>query len=88
MQDITAMKVPDKYEPKNPDEFRTFDDAVIRILPIPASKFTRKSHVKEPAKKRAKKDQRTRRCPQFWRRGFKPLTIRAAPHHGQAADLR
>ena len=55
MQDITAMKVPDKYEPKNPDEFRTFDDAVTRILSVPASKVQKKIARKKARKKRAKK---------------------------------
>ena len=55
MQDITAMKVPDKYEPKSTDEFRTFDDAVTRILSVPASKVQKKIASKKARKKRAKK---------------------------------
>jgi len=55
MQGINTMKVPDKYEPKNPDEFRTFDDAVGRILSVPASKVQNKIASKKARKKRAKK---------------------------------
>lgn len=40
-----AMKVPEKYEPKNPDEFRTFDDAVTRILSVPASKVPKENRT-------------------------------------------
>ena len=50
-----AMKVPEKYEPKNPDEFRTFDDAVSRILSVPALKVQKKIARKKARKKRAKK---------------------------------
>jgi hypothetical protein len=42
MQGITAMKVPDKYEPKSLDELRTFDDAMTRILSVPASEIQEK----------------------------------------------
>lgn len=55
MQDITAMKVPDKYEPKSPDEFRVFDDAVSRILSVPASRVQQKIANKKARNKRAKK---------------------------------
>jgi hypothetical protein len=55
MQVITAMKVPDKYEPKNQDEFRTFDDAMTRILSVPASEVQKKIAKKKARKKRAKK---------------------------------
>ena len=58
MQDITAMKVPDKYEPKSPDEFRTFDDVVGRILSVPASKVQQKIARKKARKKRAKTSER------------------------------
>ena len=49
------MKVPEKYEPKNADEFRVFDDAVTRILSVPASKVQKKIASKKARKKRAKK---------------------------------
>jgi hypothetical protein len=55
MQVITAMKIPDKYEPKNPDEFRTFDDAMTRILSVPASEVQEQIAKKKARKKRAKK---------------------------------
>ena len=58
MQDINAMKVPDKYEPKSPDEFRVFDDAVSRILSVPASKVQQKIARKKARKKRAKTSER------------------------------
>lgn len=58
MQVSTVMKVPDKYEPKNPDEFRTFDDAVSRILSAPASKIQKKIARKKARKKRAKTSER------------------------------
>lgn len=53
MQDITAMKVPGKYEPKSLDEFKAFDDAVTRILSVPASRVQDKI-AKKTRKKRAK----------------------------------
>jgi hypothetical protein len=52
---IEVMKIPDKYEPKNPDEFRTFDDAMTRILSVPASEVQKKIASKKARKKRAKK---------------------------------
>lgn len=36
------MKVPDKYEPKNADEFGTFDRAMTRLLAVPAKELQRK----------------------------------------------
>jgi hypothetical protein len=55
MQDISTMKVPDKYEPKSPDEFRVFDDAVGCILSVPASKVQKKIARKKARNERAKK---------------------------------
>ena len=52
------MKVPEKYEPKSPDEFRVFDDAVTRILSVPASKVQQKIARKKARKKRAKTSER------------------------------
>ena len=52
------MKVPDKYEPKNANEFRTFDDAVTRILSVPASRVQQKIARKKARKKRAKTSER------------------------------
>lgn len=46
-----AMEVPEKYEPKNPDEFRTFDEAVTRILSVPASKVQKKIGRKKAPQK-------------------------------------
>ncbi len=40
MQGITAMKVPDKCEPKNSDEFGTFDRTMTKLL---ADEFSAKS---------------------------------------------
>jgi ribosomal protein S17E len=53
MQGITAMKVPDKYEPKNTDEFGTFDRAVTRLMSIPVSEVKRRvaKHKKRKKKK-------------------------------------
>ena len=48
------MKVPENYEPKSKDEFRTFDNAVSRILSVPASKVQKKIASKKARKKRAK----------------------------------
>lgn len=50
-----TMKVPDKYEPKSPDEFRTFNDAMTRILSVPASEVQKHTTKKKARKKRAKK---------------------------------
>ena len=55
MQGITAMKVPDKYEPKNADEFGTFDRAMDKILAIPAGYVQKQIKKKKARKKRAKK---------------------------------
>ena len=52
MQGITAMKVSDKYEPKNTDEFGTFDRAMTKLLAVPADELQRKI---QEAKKRKKK---------------------------------
>jgi hypothetical protein len=54
MQGITAMKVPDKYEPKNTDEFGTFDRAMDRILAVPAGHVQKQIKKKKARKKRAK----------------------------------
>ncbi len=53
MQDI-SMKVPDKYEPKNADEFGTFDRAIEKILAVPGSAVQQKIQKKKARKKRAK----------------------------------
>ena len=52
------MKIPDKYEPKSPDEFMVFDDVVSRILSVPASKVQQKIARKKARKKRAKTSER------------------------------
>ena len=49
------MKVPDKYEPKNADEFGTFDRAMDKILAIPAGYVQKQIKKKKARKKRAKK---------------------------------
>ena len=54
MQGITAMKVPDKYEPKNADEFGTFDRAMDKILAVPGTTIQKKIKRKKARKKRAK----------------------------------
>jgi hypothetical protein len=53
MQGTTAMKVPDKYEPKNADEFGTFDRAMTKLLSVPADEMQRKlaKHKKRKKKK-------------------------------------
>jgi hypothetical protein len=56
MQGITAMKVPDKYEPKNTDEFGTFDRAMTKLLAVPATELQRKV---AKHKKRKDKTKRT-----------------------------
>ena len=48
------MKVPKKYEPKNADEFGTFDRAMDKILAVSASKIQQKIKRKKARKKRAK----------------------------------
>jgi len=47
------MKVPDKYEPKNTDEFGTFDRAMTKLLAVPADEMQRKiaKHKKRKKKK-------------------------------------
>lgn len=57
MQVVTAMKVPEKYEPKSPDEFGTFDDAMTRLLAVSSSEIQRriaKDKKQKARKKRAK----------------------------------
>ena len=54
MQVATAMKVPDKYEPKNADEFGTFDRAMTHILAVPAGHVQKQIKKKKARKKRAK----------------------------------
>jgi hypothetical protein len=54
MQVVTAMKVPDKYEPKNADEFGTFDRAMDKILAVPGTTIQKKIKRKKARKKRAK----------------------------------
>ena len=51
MQGITAMKVPDKYEPKNTDEFGTFDRAMTKLLAVPAAKCSAKSRSTKSARR-------------------------------------
>jgi hypothetical protein len=49
----SIMKVPDKYEPKNADEFGTFDRAMTKLLAVPAAELQRKvaKHKKRKKKK-------------------------------------
>ncbi len=47
------MRVPDKYEPKSPDEFGTFDAAMTRILSMPAKEMRKR--LKQDKKKKARK---------------------------------
>jgi hypothetical protein len=54
MQGITAMKVPDKYEPKNTDEFGTFDRAMTKLLAVPADELQRKIKKHKKRKKKSK----------------------------------
>jgi hypothetical protein len=54
MQSITAMKVPDKYEPKNTDEFGTFDRAMKKLLAVPADEMQRKIKKHKRRKKKSK----------------------------------
>lgn len=54
MQGITAMKVPDKYEPKNTDEFGTFDRAMSKILAVPGSHVQKQIKKKKSRKKKSK----------------------------------
>ncbi len=53
MQGVTAMKVPDKYEPRTPNEFGTFDAAMTRILSVPSSEMQQR--IEEHKKKKARK---------------------------------
>ena len=46
------MKVPEKYEPKSPDEFGTFDRAMTRLLAVPAQEIQRK--IAKDRKRKAK----------------------------------
>ena len=48
-----GMRVPEKYEPKNADEFGTFDDAMTRILSVPAHHI--KGQIETAKKKKARK---------------------------------
>ncbi|MBZ5531684.1 MAG: hypothetical protein LAO20_09655 [Acidobacteriia bacterium] len=55
------MKVPEKYEPKNADEFGTFDRAMTRLLAVPAKELQRKiakDKKQKARKKRAKTSER------------------------------
>ena len=52
-----GMSVPEKYEPKNADEFGTFDRAMTKILGVPGSAVQKKIKNKKARKKRAKNDQ-------------------------------
>jgi len=54
MQGITAMKVPDKYEPKNADEFGTFDRAMTKLLAVHADELQRKIKRHKKRKKKSK----------------------------------
>lgn len=54
IQDITAMKVPPKYEPKNTDEFGTFDRAMTKLLAVPADELQRKIKRHKKRKKKSK----------------------------------
>lgn len=49
-----GMRVPEKYEPKNADEFGTFDRAMTKILAVPGSAVQKKIKNKKARKKRAK----------------------------------
>jgi hypothetical protein len=49
-----GMSVPEKYEPKNADEFGTFDRAMTKILGVPGSAVQKKIKNKKARKKRAK----------------------------------
>jgi hypothetical protein len=55
MQGITAMKVPDKYEPKNTDEFGTFDRAMTKLLAVPADEMQRKNQEAQKGARRTLK---------------------------------
>ena len=46
------MKVREKYEPKNVDEYGTFDAAMTRLLAVPAQEIQRK--IAKDKKKKAK----------------------------------
>ena len=48
------MKVPDKYEPKNADEFSTFDRAMTKLLAVPAAELQRKIKRHKKRKKKSK----------------------------------
>lgn len=54
MQVVTAMKVPPKYEPKNADEFGTFDRAMTELLAVPAAEVQRKIKRHKKRKKKSK----------------------------------
>jgi len=44
-------EVPDKYEPKNTDEFGTFDRAMTKLLAVPADELQRKIKKHKKRKK-------------------------------------
>ncbi|MBZ5489596.1 MAG: hypothetical protein LAO76_01530 [Acidobacteriia bacterium] len=54
MEGITAMKIPEKYEPKNTDEFGTFDRAMTKLLAVPADELQRKIKRHKKRKKKSK----------------------------------
>jgi hypothetical protein len=54
MQGITAMKMPKNYEPKNTDEFGTFDRAMTKLLAVPADELQRKIKRHKKRKKKSK----------------------------------
>jgi hypothetical protein len=49
-----SMKIPEKYEPKNTDEFGTFDRAMTRLLQVPAKEMQRKIEKHKKRKKKSK----------------------------------
>jgi hypothetical protein len=54
MQEGSIMKVPEKYEPKNTDEFGTFDRAMTNLLAVPAAELQRKIKKHKKRKKKSK----------------------------------
>jgi len=54
MQVRSNMKVPEKYEPKNADEFGTFDRAMTKLLAVPAAELQRKIAKHKKRKKKSK----------------------------------
>jgi hypothetical protein len=51
---VNAMKVPEKYEPKNTDEFGTFDRAMSKILAVPGAHVQKQIKKKKARKKKSK----------------------------------